>query len=85
MSNFRAWMESTSVEEKKELAIKARTSLNMLYQLSAGHRRASADLAGKIEAGIASMAKRKRAAVLPAVQRGDLCEACSKCKYYKKV
>lgn len=85
LDKYAAWMKESSVDEKKELAVKAKTSLNMLYQLGSAHRQASASLAGKIETGIASIAKRKRDPILPLVQRGDLCEACAKCKFYKEL
>lgn len=84
IERFKEWMAASSVAEKKELAIKARTSLNMLYQLGSENRNASSDLAGKIESGIASINRRKRHTPLPDVRRGDLSVACSKCRFYKE-
>ena len=81
---FRQWMKEANADEKKELAIKARTSLSLLYQLDYGTRNASADLAGRIEEAIKRINRRKRHTPLPVVQRGDLCEACSKCRFYKE-
>jgi len=80
---FKEWMAKSTADEKKELAIKAKTSLGLLYQLDYGTRKASADLAGRIEHGVRSINRRKRHAPLPDVQRGDLCETCAKCKFYK--
>jgi hypothetical protein len=83
LAKFRQWMAASTPDEKKELAIKAGTSLNMLYQLSYGNRNASADLAGRIEDGVKRINKRKRHTPLPEIGRGDLCEACAKCRFYR--
>lgn len=83
-AKFKDWMKLSTALEKKELAIKARTSLSLLYQLDYGTRKASADLAGRIEQGVKSINRRKRHTPLPDVQRGDLCETCAKCRFYKE-
>lgn len=84
VANFKKWMAESSASEKKELAIKARTSLSLLYQLDYGTRNASADLAGRIEQGVKSINRRKRHTPLPEVRKGDLCETCAKCRFYKE-
>jgi hypothetical protein len=84
VAKFKQWMASSNALEKKELAIKARTSLGLLYQLDYGTRKASADLAGRIEQGVKSINRRKRHDPLPEVLRGDLCETCAKCRFYKE-
>lgn len=84
IEKFKKWMGESTAGEKKELAIKARTSLSLLYQLVYGTRNASSELAGRIEQGVKSINRRKRHSPLPVVQRGDLCETCSKCKFYKE-
>ena len=84
IAKFKQWMAGSTPGEKKELAIKAKTSLSLLYQLDYGTRNASADLAGRIEQGVKSINRRKRHTPLPEVLRGDLCETCAKCKFYKE-
>ena len=84
IANYKQWMKDSTIEEKKELAIKARTSLSLLYQLDYGTRNASADLAGRIEQGVKSINRRKRHTPLPEVMKGDLCETCAKCRFYKE-
>ena len=84
MTRFKDWMKESSIEEKRELARKAETSLSLLYQLSYGTRKASSGLAGRIEKAAASIAKRKRHTPLPELRRGDLSEDCAKCPLYKE-
>ena len=90
IDRFKEWMASSTPAEKKELAKRAATSLGTLYQLDYGERgngkpfKASADLAGRIEQGVKWINRRKRHPPLPEVLRGDLCETCSKCRFYKK-
>ncbi len=71
--NFKRWMEKNTPEAKKELAARAGTNTALLYQLSSGVRNASADTAGRIEDSLNGE-----------VRRGDLCDACAKCPYYKQ-
>ena len=77
------WMSAATVEEQILLASKAGTSRGHLYQLSGGHRQASAIMAGKIEAATAEMNKASKSR-LPKVVRTDLCEACQVCQYAAK-
>ena len=84
IAKFKAWMAEATVDEKKELAIKAGTKLITLYHIQQGYRNASAAMGAKIEDGIKRINRRKRHTPLPDVQRGDLCETCSKCKFYKE-
>ncbi len=51
----------------------------MLYQYAGGHRKASAERAGEIEATAAQMSP-----TLPGLYRTDLCEACRACQYAAK-
>lgn len=83
IASYKQWMASSTIEEKKELAAKAHTSLSLLYQLGYGTRTASPELAGRVAHGIASINKRKRAEKMPEVPQGDLSPVCAKCKYYK--
>lgn len=47
--HLRAWMAGASAERRKEVADKAGTSVGHLWQLSGGHRRASAKLAMRLQ------------------------------------
>lgn len=84
IARYKLWMKESTIEEKKELAIKARTSLSLLYQLSYETRNASSDLAARVAKGIDSVNRRKRHAPLPEVTQGDLSITCAKCRYYKE-
>ena len=84
ISKFTTWMKESTIEEKRELAQKAETSLGLLYQLSYGTRKASSDLAGRIEHSASVIGKRVRHKPLPELRRGDLAEACAKCPHYKE-
>ena len=70
---FRNWVATLSAERKAAVALKAGTSVAMLYQLASGHRAASNTLAAKIES-----------ASVGAVTRGDMNETCAQCPYFKK-
>ena len=89
IAKYKDWMANSTSAEKKELAIKAHTSLSTLYQLDYGVRGngkpfvASSEMAGRIEKAIASINKRKRHSPLPEVRRGDLAAVCAQCKFYK--
>lgn len=79
----RAWMSAATVAEQELLAQKAGTSRGMLFQLAGGHRQCSADLAGRIEAASAVMAKASKGR-LPHIVRTDICAACRSCQYAAK-
>lgn len=79
---LRKWMAAASPVEQTELAKRAKTTRGHLYQLSSGHRTASAELAGRIE--IASIAMRMKNDKLPLIDRASLCAACAACPYAKK-
>jgi len=83
IGKFKSWMKESTIDEKRELAAHAETSLSLLYQLSYGTRKASSELAGRIEKSVAVMNRRARHKPLPAIDRGDLTEACAKCPFYK--
>ena len=90
IANYKLWMKESTIDEKKELATKAHTSLSTLYQLDYGVRGngkpfiASSELAARIAKGIALINKRKRHAPLPEVYQGDLSTVCAKCHFYKE-
>lgn len=84
IDKFIDWMSESTIAEKKELALRARTSLSLLYQLGYGTRSASASMAGRIEKSAAVIAKKKRHKPLPVILRGDLAKACAECPYYER-
>lgn len=79
---FKSWMKASTSAEKVDVAILADASVQHLYDIAAGRRNASSDLAGRIEKAIGVVNKRKREQKLPAVRRGDISEACAKCSFY---
>ncbi len=89
ISNYKQWMKDSTIEEKRDLAARAQTSLSTLYQLDYGVRAngkpfvASSELAIRITKAIAAIAKRRRHAPLPDVRQGDLSSVCAGCKFYK--
>lgn len=80
---MRAWMSAATPDEQLLLAQKIGTTRGMLYQLSGGHRQASADMAGRIEAATTTMSKASKGR-LPILVRTDVCEACRGCSYAAK-
>jgi DNA-binding transcriptional regulator YdaS (Cro superfamily) len=83
ITTIRAWMASATPEEQELLAQKVGTTRGQLYQLSGGHRQASAAMAGKIESATAEMHKHSKGR-LPKIMRTDVCEACRGCQYAAK-
>lgn len=70
---FKKWVSGLSTERKKAIANGAGTSVAMLYQLASGHRGASNQLAGAIEAVSGSE-----------IDRGDINATCRDCFYFKR-
>lgn len=83
ITSMKAWMSAATVQEQELLAQKVGTTRGSLYQYAGGHRRASAERAGEIEAVTREMHKASRGR-LPEVLRTDLCEACLHCAYAQK-
>jgi len=71
--NFKRWMKFTSPEKRRAVAKGADTSPAQLHHLVTGYRKASSDLAARIEA--ASNGE---------VTRADINETCRSCKYFKE-
>lgn len=80
---MKVWMTAATPDEQHLLAEKVGTTRGMLYQWAGGHRQASAEMAGRIEAATAVMHKASKGR-LPAIVRTDLCEACRSCQYAAK-
>ena len=76
------WLASATTYEMDTLAKAAGTSRAYLYQLGYGTRRASADLASRLEKAAAVM-HRKSKGRLPLLPRGEVCAACAECPFYK--
>lgn len=72
ISNFKRWMAKSSPDDKKATAKRAKTSVNMLYQLGYETRNASNELAARLED-----------AADGAFSRADLNPTCAKCPYFK--
>lgn len=73
-------MQAATPEERQALAHQVGTSVGQLYQYAGGHRNASAERAGRIEAATAAMHRASRGR-LPKLYRTDLAEACRSCSY----
>lgn len=80
MDALKDWMARASTLEKHEMARLAQTSVAYLHQIATGHRKASAELAGRLEIASGILAD-KTANVLPRLRRLDLCAACAVCPY----
>jgi len=64
------WLKSTPPHGVRAMLARAKTSRNHLNHLISGRRRASAELAARIDR-----------ATRGAVKRETLCEACKRCEY----
>lgn len=83
MNMLSLWMRTATADEQNLLAERAGTSRGYLYQLSGGHREASAALGAAIETTSLEMAKASEGR-LPELYRTDLVEACRACPYAQK-
>ncbi len=83
MTPMKQLMHLATPEEQTELATAIGTTRNHLYQLAGGHRKASADMAGRIEDATTALHKASRGR-LPRIYRTDLCAACQSCEYARK-
>lgn len=80
---LRLWMQAAQPEERQALAETIGTSVGQLYQYAGGHRNASAERAGRIEAATEAMHRASRGR-LPRLYRTDLAEACRSCSYARR-
>jgi hypothetical protein len=78
------WLKKSTVREQEALAEDAGTSRQYLFHIGTGFRCAGADMAGRIEVAAAKL-RRYSKNRLPELLRKDLCSACAKCPYAKKV
>lgn len=82
MDSLKVWLKAATAAEQGELAALVGTSRAYLNHLGAGHRKASAAMAGEIERYTAQMHK-STAGRLPKVYRTDLADVCRQCSYAK--
>lgn len=74
-----SWMQTATVEEKRQLAKSIGTSYEMMFQYAAGERQVSPQRAAEIERATAWMHKANPN--LPELYRTDLAVACAQCEY----
>jgi hypothetical protein len=84
METFKQWLQRLTLAEKDKLVAAAGTSRGYLYLLSNGHRRASAEAAGKLEAA-SDLLDSVREGNVPQLYRGQVCDACRHCPYHPKM
>ena len=72
-------MKLSTRAQKQRLAKLAKSNYHYLYQVLSGDRTAGAEFAASIE-----KASRKMDIALPVLTRGDVCNVCADCPYYKK-
>lgn len=82
-TSLKNWLAEATTLQQMRLAKLAKTSVNNLRQVAHGYRTKgkpsiSAEYAARIE-----LAAEKIPEVAISVKRGDLCQACAKCKYYR--
>lgn len=74
------FLDKATDEEITTLVDLAGTSLAYLKHIAKGRRKASSELAGKIEDGALMLILERR--TLPQLSRGDISETCGECPYY---
>ena len=77
MKILAAWYLGATKERRAALAKLAKTSVNSLWQIGHGVRRASAEKAAAVEAAATKLGEPLR--------RGDVCDVCYKCPYYRQI
>lgn len=76
------WFHLSTREQRLALAKHAGISETYLTQILRDGREPSAEIAGRIEAGM-SLIQAVTDRALPKLKRGDVCNTCATCKYYK--
>lgn len=77
---FKQWMAAATTAEQEQLAREAGTSRKYLYQLAAGARNASADMAARLEQASIGLSRTSKGR-LPKLSRTNLCAACAQCPF----
>ena len=83
MNGLTMWLKAATPAEQMELAKEVGTSRAYLNHLGAGHRKASAAIAGQIEMYTEVM-HRASEGRLPRVYRTDLADVCRQCRYARE-
>lgn len=83
MNGLKLWLKAATPQQQDTLAALVGTSRAYLNHLGAGHRKASAAIAGEIERHTEGM-HRQTAGQLPLVYRTDMSEVCRSCKYARE-
>lgn len=83
MNGLTMWLRAATPAEQMTLAEGVGTSRAYLNHLGAGHRKASAAIAGEIEKHTEAM-HRDSAGRLPLVYRTDLADVCRQCQYARE-
>ena len=82
MNPVKQYLDASTDAEQTELAKRGRTTRGQLRQLAGRHRKASADLAIRLErASKVMQAKNPR---LPFIKREQLAKACRSCEFAKR-
>ena len=85
VKSLEEWFEKATPEQRA--ALNATFDRVVLSQLRAKkgkphHREASARRAGEIESAVVEMSKTD--STVPLLSRGDLCDSCNSCEYWRK-
>lgn len=78
MKELRYWLNSALPPQRELLAKYAKTSLKYLWHLAGGQRKASAEMAAKIEAA----SDRVSRTGMYRLKRGEISKTCAKCPFY---
>lgn len=81
LNQLSAFLAVATARERADMAEVAGVHANQFHTLVAGRRRASADLAARIEH--ASRILHRVKPHLPIIQRTDTCETCASCPHAK--
>lgn len=86
LSPLQHWMRLATVEQQAELAARAGTSREYLYQIGSGYRDCSADLAGRIARAAQAIAESApgNGHLLPVLTRPALSKTCRDCEYARQ-
>lgn len=79
---FSLWLSKATPYVKQQLEVLAQTTESMFRQWASGRRQCSAEKAGLVESATLQIAKTIPGAP-EALTRGDMCDACAKCEYFR--
>jgi transcriptional regulator with XRE-family HTH domain len=73
---IKTWMADATTKQQQELAKHAGTSRGMLYQLASGQRKATVEMAARLEKAFNKMNVN--------LTRGDMSNTCASCFFYQR-